>query len=63
MKNIIELAKKNYKERKQIKRLRIEKVFIRGLNRHSDTIFIANGKRVILTKYANNDYDFVIHKR
>ena len=57
MKKELELAKQNYKARKNIKRLSIRPHTIKGTTLESNTIFIVNGtKMVLISKGQNSDF-------
>lgn len=59
MKKEIENAKENFKKRKNIRRLSVKPIKIRGTEIESDEMFNVNGNKMFLVKCGKNDYDFI----
>ena len=61
--NEIELAKEAFEKRKQTKIKVLKPVYVKSIGENSPTFFTADGKRVALTKFGQDDFDFILAGR
>ncbi len=56
----IEMAKKTYEQRKGIVVKELKPVYLKSVAKNSDVFFRADGRKVALYKFGQNDCDFVL---